>query len=210
MPQGFRLTLHATTGDLRWFREAVALAEALVELFHDRERGGFFQSGGDDPGLVVRPKELFDNAIPSGNSAAADVLQRLGLLTGDAEIEDAGVSAIRLVRDLLDRAPTAFGHALCALDLFLGPSREVAIVGDPSDPRTEALVGEVVRTRFLPNAVLAIGRPDHPAAAEAVPLLRDRPAVDGLPTAYVCERFACKLPVTRPDDLARQLEPVGR
>jgi uncharacterized protein YyaL (SSP411 family) len=207
---GALLTLHAVTGELRWFQEAAALGERLLELFHDPDRGGFFQTGSDDVGLVLRPKEVYDNAVPSGNSAAADVLQRLALLTGERSWERAGVSAIRLVRDALERAPTGFGHALCALDRYLGPSREIAIVGSPGDPRTDALVDEVVRVRFLPNVVLAVGAPDDPDAADAVPLLRDRPQLDGAPTAYVCERFACRTPVASPGELADQLETVAR
>ena len=199
------LTLFGTTGDLQWYQEAARLVRDLVELFADRENGGFYQSGIDDDPLVIRPKELYDNAVPSGNSAAADVLQRMSLLTGDPEEERLGVSAIRLVRDVLGRAPTGFGHALSALDLYLGPTREVAIVGDPADPRTGALVDEVVRARFLPNAVLAVVDPRNRQAIQAIPLLRDRPQIDGLPTAYVCQRFACRLPVTRPEDLAVQL-----
>ena len=199
------LTLFGTTGDLQWYQEAARLVGDLVELFADRDNGGFFQSGIDDDPLVIRPKELYDNAVPSGNSAAADVLQRMSLLTGDPEEERLGVSAIRLVRDVLGRAPTGFGHALSALDLYLGPTREVAIVGDPADPRTGALVDEVVRARFLPNAVLAVADPRNRQAVQAIPLLRDRPQIDGLPTAYVCQRFACRLPVTRPEDLAVQL-----
>jgi uncharacterized protein YyaL (SSP411 family) len=199
------LSLHAATGDLAWFRESVRLADELARLFADEVRGGFFQTGSDDAALVIRPKELYDNAVPSGNSAAADVLQRIALLTGDPERERLGVSAIRLVRDVLGRAPTGFGHALCALDLYLGPSREVAIVGDPGRPETEALVDEVLAARFLPNTVLAIGAPEDRAAADAVALLRDRSPVDGEPTAFVCQRFACRLPVTRPEDLAAQL-----
>jgi uncharacterized protein len=199
------LTLFGTTGDLQWYQEAARLVGDLVELFADRENGGFFQSGIDDDPLVIRPKELYDNAVPSGNSAAADVLQRMSLLTGDPEEERLGVSAIRLVRDVLGHAPTGFGHALSALDLYLGPTREVAIVGDPADPRTGALVDEVVRARFLPNAVLAVADPGNRQAVQAIPLLRDRPQIDGLPTAYVCQRFACRLPVTRPEDLATQL-----
>jgi uncharacterized protein YyaL (SSP411 family) len=199
------LTLFGTTGDLQWYREAARLVGDLVELFADRENGGFFQSGIDDDPLVIRPKELYDNAVPSGNSAAADVLQRMSLLTGDLEEERLGVSAIRLVRDVLGRAPNGFGHALIALDLYLGPTREVAIVGDPADQRTGALVDEVVRARFLPNVVLAVADPRNRQAIQAVPLLRDRPQIDGLPTAYVCQRFSCRLPVTRPEDLAEQL-----
>jgi uncharacterized protein YyaL (SSP411 family) len=110
-----------------------------------------------------------------------------------------------LTRDVLGRAPTGFGHALQALDLSLGPAQEVAIVGRPGDPARKALADEVVAARFLPNAVLAIAAPDDPEAAEAVALLRDRPLVDGLPTAYVCRRFACRLPVTTPAELAAQL-----
>jgi uncharacterized protein YyaL (SSP411 family) len=200
------LALYARTGDVRWYREAARLAEDLRRLFADADRGGFFQTGADVDPLVVRPKDLYDNAVPSGNSAAADVLLRLSLLTGDAELERAGLSAIRLIRDVLGRAPTGFGHALCALDLSLGPSNEVAIVGPPDDPATRALLGEVVATRFLPNTVVAVGAPGDREQADAVPLLRDRPLVDGSPTAYVCRRFACKLPVTEPADLARSLE----
>jgi uncharacterized protein YyaL (SSP411 family) len=202
------LTLFSTTGTVGWFREAVGLLDALVELFLDAERGGFFQTGSDDDPLVLRPKELYDNAVPSGNSVAAEVLQRVALLSGEVDREQIGVSAIRLLRDVLGKAPTAFGHALCALDLYVGPSREVAIIGDLEDARTRSLVDEVVRTRFLPNAVLAVGDARDPAATEAVALLRDRPQVDGLPTAYVCERFTCRLPVTRPEDLAKQLTEI--
>jgi uncharacterized protein len=202
------LTLFSTTGTVRWFREAVGLLDVLGDLFLDEERGGFFQTGSDDDPLVLRPKELYDNAVPSGNSVAADVLQRVALLSGDPDREQVGVSAIRLVRDVMGRAPTAFGHALCALDLYLGPSREVAIIGDPKNKRTRSLVDEVVRVRFLPNAVLAVGDPRDGEASEEVALLRDRLQIDHLPTAYVCQRFSCRLPVTRPEDLAQQLAQI--
>ena len=159
---------------------------------------------------MVRPKELSDNAVPSGNSVAAEVLQRIGLLTGDQDLERIGISALRLTRDVLGRAPSAFGHALQALDLSLGPAQEVAIIGPPGDPATKALADEVVAVRFLPNTVLAIAAPDDREAADAVALLRDRPLVDGVPTAYVCRRFACRLPVTTPADLAAQLVEPAR
>jgi uncharacterized protein YyaL (SSP411 family) len=199
------LSLFARTGDVRWFCEAEWLTDELVRLFHDPARGGFFQTGADAEALVIRPKELYDNAVPSGNSAAADVLLRMALLTGDPDRERIGVSAIRLVRDALGRAPAAFGLALSALDLYIGPANEVAIVGAMEDPATRALADEVVSVRFLPNTVLAIAEPGDGEAADAVPLLRDRSQIDGLPTAYVCRRFACRLPVTRAEDLAAEL-----
>jgi uncharacterized protein len=201
------LTLYETTGDERWFHEAAALTAALVELFHDPERGGFYQTGSDEDPLVIRPKDPYDNAVPSGNSAAADLLQRLSLLTGDQELERAGVSGIRLVRDALGRAPTAFGHALSALDRYLGPSREIAIVGVPGSPATRSLLDEILVKRFVPNVVVAVAPPG--VVPRGLTLLEDRPQVDGQPTAYVCERFTCKLPVTRPEELREQLGAVA-
>ena len=204
------LTLFSRTGELRWFREARRLVDDLLRLFADQDRGGFFQTGIDVDPLVIRPKELYDNAVPSGNSASAEVFQRMALLTGDPELELIGISAIRVVRDVLGRAPTGFGHALSGLDLYLGPSQEVAIVGSMDEPATRALADEVLAARFLPNTVLAIAGPDDDDAGEAVALLRDRTQVDGLPTAYVCRRFACRLPVTTTEDLADQLLEAGR
>jgi uncharacterized protein YyaL (SSP411 family) len=199
------LTLYETTFEIRWFEEARRLADQLVERFADRERGGFFQTASDAESLVVRPKELYDNATPSGNSVAADVLQRLSHLTGDAELERVGVSALRLVRDAMSRAPTGFGHALCALDTYTDVVREVAIVGDPSAAETRALVDEVLVERFLPNHVLAVAARGDTEATSAVALLADRQQIDQQPTAYVCERFTCRLPVTEPAALGAQL-----
>ncbi|HWC69933.1 MAG TPA: thioredoxin domain-containing protein [Actinomycetota bacterium] len=200
------LTLYETTFELGWFDHARALTDELMRLFTDRENGGFFQTGSDTEGLLVRPKELSDNATPSGNSAAADVLLRMAAFTGDAALEAAATSALRAVSGMLARAPGAFGTALCALDRLIGPGREVAIVGDPGGTDTGRLVAEATTRRFRPNLVLAVARPDDLAAADAIPLLRDRPSIDGAATAYVCERFSCRLPVTEPAALAAQLD----
>jgi uncharacterized protein YyaL (SSP411 family) len=201
------LAAYETTFDLRWFEEARRLADELLRLFQDEERGGFYQTGGDAEALVVRPKELSDNALPSGNSAAADVLLRLAHLTGEPAYERAGLAALRLVRELMAQAPAGFGHALVALDLAIGPVREIAIVGPSRDPRTRALVDEVLVRRFLPNHVLAVAGQDD-AALRTVPLLEGRTTVDGQPAAYVCERFTCRLPVTEPTALAEALEGI--
>jgi hypothetical protein len=198
------LTLYETTYDVRWFAEARALADELLRLFRDEERGGFFQTGTDAEPLLLRPKDLYDNAVPSGNSTAAEVLVRLGLLTGDRTYEEAGASALRLVRDAMAAAPTGFGQALCAIDLFVGPTREIAIVGPPSSDGVRALAEEAIVSAFRPNVVLAVADANDPRA-DAVPLLRDRPAVHGRPTAYVCERFVCALPVTDVAALREQL-----
>jgi uncharacterized protein YyaL (SSP411 family) len=198
------LTLWETTFELRFFREARGLADDMLRLFRDSDGGGFFQTGSDAEALVIRPKELLDNAVPSGNSVAAEVLQRLALLTGEEEYERAGVSALRLVRDLFTRAPTGFGHALCALDFYVSRVREVAIVGDPAREDTGRLIREV-HGRFLPNRVLAVAGPGDSEAAADVALLKDRTPLDGKATAYVCERFVCQRPVTDPGELIAQL-----
>jgi uncharacterized protein len=199
------LSLYEATFETRWFVEARSLADDMLRLFRDEENGGFFQTGSDAVLLVVRPKDLYDNAVPSGNSAAAFVLLRLARFTGDAEYEDAAMSALQVVADGMRRAPSGFGHALCALDFAVGPVKEVAIVGDPEAEDTQALI-DVVRGRYLPNVIVAVAKPDDAEAADAIPLLRDRPQEDGKATAYVCERFTCKLPVTAPGELRQQLE----
>jgi uncharacterized protein YyaL (SSP411 family) len=198
------LTLYETTLELRWLREARALADDLLRLFADPQGGGFFQTGADAERLVVRPRELFDNAVPAGNSVAAEVLGRLAHLAPGPDDERAAEGALRLVAKAMARVPTGFGHALGALDLRVGPVREIAVTGDPADAATMAMVGRVWDA-YLPNRVLAVAAPGDQAAAELVPLLRDRPQLDGRPTAYVCEHFVCQRPVDDPDALSAQL-----
>jgi uncharacterized protein len=198
------LALYEATGELRWFTEAHALAQELLSRFADTARGGFFQTADDADPLVVRPKELYDNAVPSGNAAAAEVFQRMALLTGDASLEAAAERALRLVKEPMLEVPAAFGHALCALDLFLGPAHEVAVIGSAADPRTEALV-RVVRGSYRPNVVLATAEPGDAAAEAEVRLLAGRGLLDGYPAAYVCQRFACRAPVTEPEALRADL-----
>jgi uncharacterized protein YyaL (SSP411 family) len=182
--------LHVATGDLRWLREARRLALLAVDLFGDDERGGFFLSPEDGESLVARTKDLDDHPTPSGNSMLAYVLLRLARIYGDDDLERRAVGVFRLVRDALGRAPSAFGHLLCALDLHFSPPREIAVVGPPdSEVARAALAG------FDPNAVVAFG------PADDVPLLQEKTPVDGRPAVYVCERFACRAPVTDPAEL---------
>jgi hypothetical protein len=183
--------LHVATGDLRWLRESRRVALAAVELFGDPERGGFFLTPADGEQLVARQKAFDDNPTPAGSSMLAFVLLRLARIWGDDELERQAVGALRLVRDLLPRAPAAFGWALCALDLHLSPPRELAVVGDP-----QSGVARATLRGFDPNAVVAFG------PADDVPLLEGKLLVDGKPAVYVCERFACRAPVTDPVQLA--------
>jgi uncharacterized protein YyaL (SSP411 family) len=194
----------AEVDDVAWLAPAREVAEGLCDLFFDE--GGFFTTGNDAESLIARPRDVFDNATPSANSLAAAALLRLAALTGEERWEAAGVGVIRAVGRLMGEHPTAFAELLGALDRHLAPPVEVAVVGDPADPATAALAS-VVRRRFLPSAVSVGAAPG--TGAEHTPLLADRPLVDGRPTAYVCERFACRRPVTDPADLAAQLDELG-
>jgi uncharacterized protein YyaL (SSP411 family) len=189
--------LHLATGDLRWLEEARRLALLAVELFADDEREGFFLAPKDGEQLVARKKELDDNPTPSGNALLAEVLLRLARIYGDDELERRAVGVLRLVRDLAERAPQAFGYALCALDVHLSPPRELALVGPP-----DAAVARAALAPFDPTAVAAWSRGLDDEAAQRVPLLAGKGLVDGRPAVYVCERFACRAPVTEPRALA--------
>jgi uncharacterized protein YyaL (SSP411 family) len=183
--------LHVASGELRWLHHAHRLARLAVELFADDENGGFFTPPVDGEQLVARQKDLDDNPTPSGNSMLAYVLLRLARIWGDDELEERGAGVLRLIRDLVPRAPQAFGWALCALDLHLSPPREIAVVGDRVAPVARAALAP-----YDPNAVVALG------PADDVPLLEGKGLVDGRTAVYVCERFACRAPVTDPALLA--------
>jgi uncharacterized protein YyaL (SSP411 family) len=190
------ITLYESTFEPRWYREAVALADALIESFEDPERGGFYTTPADRRELPVRRKDLEDSPIPSGNSAAALALLRLALLSGDGKYERHALGVLRLMFGLAARHPLAFGHLLRAADFHVAPVREVAIIG----PETEvAALLRVVRSRFRPHMVLAGGDGD------GVPLLEGRETVDGHAAAYVCEHFVCQAPVTTAEALAAAL-----
>jgi uncharacterized protein YyaL (SSP411 family) len=177
--------LHVATGELRWLEESRRLALLAVDLFGDPADGGFFLTPRDGEELVARKKDFDDHPTPSGNSMLAYVLLRLSRLWGDQELERQAVGVFRFVAPLLPRAPSAFGHALNALDLHFSPPREIAIVGPP-----DSEVARAALAPFDPNAVVAFGPSDE------VPLLAGKDLVDGRPAVYVCEGFACQAPVT--------------
>ncbi len=188
------ITLYEATFDPTFYREAVALADTMIARFGDPERGGFFTTPDDGEHLGARRKDLEDSPIPSGNSSAAFGLLRLALLSGEGGYERHALGVLRLLYPMAGRYPSAFGHLLRALDFYLAPVREVAIVG----PDAGELV-RVVRHEYRPHLVLAAGEGD-------VPLLEGRAPVDGRAAAYVCEHFVCQAPVTSAQALAAALE----
>ncbi len=195
------LALYEATFDERWFVVARQLGDAILDHFVDPD-GGFFDTADDHERLITRPKDVQDNAVPSGGAMATFVLLRLHALTGEAGYRTAADAAIASVAPLAGRYPTAFAKWLTAIDFALADVVEIAIVGDPEEPATKALIdaaGDAGDARVL--AVSA--DPD----GSAIPLLADRKAIGGQATAYVCRGFACQMPVTAADALRGQLRP---
>jgi uncharacterized protein YyaL (SSP411 family) len=188
------VTLYEASFEPRFYHAAVGLADTLIERFADPERGGFFTTAAGAQELPARRKDLEDSPIPSGNSAAALGLLRLAALSGERRYEEHAHGVLALLGPLAARHPLAFGHLLRAADFARAPVKEVAIVGAEPEPLTRA-----VRSRLRPHLVLAGGEGD------GVPLLEGRTPVDGRAAAYVCERFACRAPVTSPQELAAAL-----
>jgi uncharacterized protein YyaL (SSP411 family) len=190
------LELYQTTFDPQWFEAAVELTNLMLAHFAD-PAGGFFDTSDDHEALIVRPKGLQDGAIPSGGAIAARVVLRLAALTGEGRYADAGEGALAPVQQMMARAPLGFAQWLDALDFALAPPTELALVGDDA-----GRLLAVARARYRPNLVVASG-PSEPDSAVA--LLRERPALGGLATAYACHGQACERPVTDPAELEAHL-----
>jgi hypothetical protein len=203
------LALYEATLETRWLTGAIALADQMNDLFWDDGVSGFYDTGKDHEMLVVRPRDIFDNAQPSGSSMASDVLLKLAVITGKDEYASRAAAPLRPMVQMMGRAPGGTGHWLAVLDFYVSMPREIAIIGSRDDPATRALL-ETVFQRYLPNKVVVGG---SRASIEHLrkngldfPLLEDRDQVGGQPTAFVCQNYACQLPVTEPDALAQQLE----
>ncbi len=197
------ISLYEATFEPRWIETARALMDTLLAHFSE-QNGGFFTTADFHESLVARPKELYDNAIPSANSVGAEALLRLYLFTTEPEYEQRAFQTMQPLMDVMGKGPTAFGQMLCALDLYLGPSAEVAIVGElRAGDMMEML--RAVWQPYVPNKVVAAAEADDEEAARIVPLLADRPQVDGKATAYVCRNYICEAPTTDPVEVARLL-----
>jgi uncharacterized protein YyaL (SSP411 family) len=189
------LALYQATFDEHWFVMARQMADQILAHFTD-PAGGFFDTADDHEALIARPKGLQDNAMPSGGAMATQVMLRLAAYTGVGQYRDAAESALRGVTAVAHRYPTGFAHWLGAFQLAIGPLVEIAIVGDGGG------LLATVNSKFRPLSVVAA---KSTAAPTDVPLLIDRPLRDGRPTAYVCQGFACRQPVTESADMEAQL-----
>jgi uncharacterized protein YyaL (SSP411 family) len=187
-------SLYQLTFETRWLSEAERLCEIIIERFSDNDEGGFFFTAADHETLVTRTRDLFDNATPSGNSVAADLLVRMGTMLERNDFRRSAEKVFFSVEHLLAQYASGLGRMLAGVDFYIGPSCVVAVAGAGGD------LVSTFRRHYLPRAIIASG--DAPVA-----VLRDRPAIGGKPTAYVCENLACKQPVQSADAL-EQLLPI--
>jgi uncharacterized protein YyaL (SSP411 family) len=197
--------LYESTFELKWLREAEALAEKMVAQFWDEAAGNFYYTSEAHPNLIVRTKPSYDGAEPSGNSIAAQGLLRLGILRDRSDYREKAQRILEAASEHMKQAPQGFMRMLCALDLFLYPPHEIAIVGPVEEARP---LVQAVYAGFVPNKVVAFAAPsDVDKMAEAVPLLAGKQPVGGKAAAYVCRNFTCEAPVT---DVKGLIEKLGK
>jgi uncharacterized protein YyaL (SSP411 family) len=191
------LELYETTLNPEYLEKAIALNDTLLSHFWDEKGGAFFFTADDAENLLIRKKDAYDGAIPSGNSVAMLNLLRLGRITAETELESKTAKIGRAFSGEVLGAPTAFTFMMSAVDFAVGPSYEIVIVGDLTKPETQRLLS-AINDRFIPNKVLLLIPTDETAEriTRLAPFTKDYKATNALPTAYVCTNYMCQNPTT--------------
>ncbi|OGC78653.1 MAG: thioredoxin [candidate division Zixibacteria bacterium RBG_16_50_21] len=202
------IELYQASFDARWLKEALRLTDEMIRLFWDEKNKGFFFTGADGEKLIVRTKEIYDGAIPSGNSVALYDLLRLSRLTMNQEYSKLAEQSLESFMGSVKRSPSSYSQMLIAADFYLGPTKEVVIVGGPNHHDTQRMI-EKVGELFVPRKVVLKYSSDHNGTElrKMVPYLGGLVAKDGAATAYVCENFVCQLPTS---DLAEMEELLAK
>lgn len=202
------IDLYEANFEASYLAEAKRLAQEMIRLFWDEKKEGFFFTAVDAEKLIVRSKEIYDGAIPSGNSIASLSLLRLGRLTMTRDFEEKAHDLFEAFSAQIHQNPEAYPQMLVSLDFALGPSREIVIAGDSQDEETADFL-KAIYSRFIPNKVVML----HPRESEKrlvieelFPFIKDHLPLGNKPTAYVCENYVCKLPTTHLSDLEKLLE----
>jgi uncharacterized protein len=199
------LAVYEATFELKFFTQARELADTMIAQFWDEQEGGFYFTSSDHEELITRTKDYFDNATPSGNSVAAAVLLKLGVLTQKHEYTNHALTVLRTMRPAMSRYPSAFGYMLSALDFYLSEPKEIAIVGNLDSHEVRSFIEEIY-SRYIPNKVLAGCEPNDAHAALEIVLLAERSAIGGQATAYLCRNYTCLKPSTTVEEFSARLE----
>ena len=222
------LALHAADGDLRWLIEAEKLTRQAVALFWDPLQSRFYDTGSDQENLIIRPRDVTDNALPSGHSMMTGVLIRLSIITGDGDLRTMASDSLRSVRDIMIQFPTGAGHWLSVLDFYLSDHKEAVIITPPSSPDANETTDTPAPTVIPAKAgiqtpatspaqmlhrlastyhtsAIVVSAPQDAAAASPWPVFQGRAVIDNKPTAYICRNYACQLPTTNPDTMMSQV-----
>ncbi len=196
------IALYESTFEDCWLENAISISDNMINLFWDDSLGGFYDTGHDHETLVVRPRDIFDNAQPCGGSVASDVMLRLSVITGNEDYLEKGITPLRGIHQLMARAPSGTAHWLSVLDFHIHTPKEIAIIGDKSDQYTQELKDIVFHT-YLPNKII-VGRSNADTGIMS-PLLDGKNQQNNKPTAFVCENYTCLNPTNDPQMLRTQL-----
>ncbi|VVB94743.1 Cellobiose 2-epimerase [uncultured archaeon] len=198
------IELYETTFELRFLKTAIGLNDELMEHFWDWENGGFYLTADDAENILIRKKDIYDGAIPSGNSVAMLNLVRLGKMTGNPEFEKKAALLGQAFSRSIRASPAAYTMLMTALDFVIGPTAEVVIAGDLHAPDTQAMIGKL-RKAFVPGKVVIFLPAGEPEIIHIADYTRNLKSKDGKATAYVCRNFSCKLPTTDAEEMMRSL-----
>ena len=196
------IALYENTFEDYWLKNAIAMSDNMINLFWDETLGGFYDTGHAHETLVVRPRDIFDNAQPCGGSIASDVMIRLAVITDNDDYLQKGVTPLRGLHQLMARAPSGTAHWLSVLDFHIHTPKEIAIIGDKTDQATTELK-EIVFHTYLPNKII-VGRHGSDTGISS-PLLDGKEKQNDKPTVYVCENYTCLNPTNDPQTLLTQL-----
>ena len=200
------LAVYELTFDRAWLDEARAIAEAIDRWFWDEQAGAFFDTARDGEPLITRPRDITDNAMPSGTSLSVELYLHLAELLDDRPLRERATAVLDALAEPMAQHPGAFGHLLGAADLAVHGAVAVALVGDPASPAFRALAASVA-TRYVPSLVLAGGQPGR---TTGIGLMDGRPQLEGAAAAYVCRHYVCEAPERDAEALGARLDAAAR
>lgn len=199
------MSVYEVTLNIDWLNQAIKLSERMLDLFWDENDGLFYDTGTDHESLLIRPRDIGDGAIPCGNSMASYVLFRLSAFTGEDSFKDKAIINMKSIGDFMIRSPHGAGQWLAALDFHSSATAEIAIIGPLCTNKARNLFSEAHQA-YLPNKIVAGHDGRSNGTTSRIPLLLDKPMLNGLTTAFLCDNYVCKSPVTEPDDLRSQIQ----